>query len=577
MSRLSHNSLHIKDLRFIRGIYGADTRVQHELNEKTPLTFFEISQIWKYSHYPLNMMKVALIMGTIILLAACSGGEDTSASTTSNVSATPSVTATSSPAPPSISEVTISNTEYFVALSGLLTNYGYELKGNYDLFPQLQSTIQYQRLPDGFTWNDWVDEALQLYELNLGSADNFLGDVTELSVRTDDEQLRADTLEAFRRVRYFAAQSLYFLREEPVVAAVRTGEEEAVAEMFESLQKISYQYNLDMDRVGDWLESQTTERYTTLADIPIIDRPQVESLVHWVVRGDSMSSVAELYGITVDQLREQNLDVTDDELDLGHRLYISGGENFNDYDKYFHTWGVGDTIKSVAQKYQLEELIIYLFNPALIENREDIEYGQKIRIKIEPYSGTAGQPKIPTDVVVPVLAPIQLKALADYYRKIEQLVDKLVVKREAVDAGFPILICVLSDTDCTVPADYDTDAYLLDYVYLYGGYRTGFLEMREEVERLDPPEEYLWFHNETLAWLDNSARGLLRVQSIYRDSGASMRVRANPSDENAWDEFILLDTEWNEKWIAYPTAFDEWAILVLTHGEYLPPPAEPNW
>lgn len=95
--------------------------------------------------------------------------------------------------------------------------------------------------------------------------------------------------------------------------------------------------------------------------------------IHVVKKGDTLWSIAQLYGTTVNKLIELNPAIDPDRLQIGQEIIVSGSK------AQYHTVQKGDTLWGIAQKYNTTVTKLEQLNPGIDPSR--LQIGQKIRVK----------------------------------------------------------------------------------------------------------------------------------------------------------------------------------------------------
>ena len=135
----------------------------------------------------------------------------------------------------------------------------------------------------------------------------------------------------------------------------------------ETLMKIAEQYQIDITSIAEANGirdiNQIDVGQSLIIPISISDDIDANRIIHIVRAGESLKSIAELYGITVDKLIEMNLNVDSNNLVVGQSLYLDpttitrqsrvqplgiGGSSENSFIHYVQS---GETLFKIAQQY----------------------------------------------------------------------------------------------------------------------------------------------------------------------------------------------------------------------------------
>ncbi|NGP88639.1 LysM peptidoglycan-binding domain-containing protein [Fodinibius halophilus] len=101
-----------------------------------------------------------------------------------------------------------------------------------------------------------------------------------------------------------------------------------------------------------------------------------QSTTHTVKEGETLFSIAQQYGIEVQQLKKWNADITANELSVGQSLIIRAG-NPNNEDKTVHTVEKQETLFSISKMYNVSIAEIKRWNELSSNN---LSVGQKLVI-----------------------------------------------------------------------------------------------------------------------------------------------------------------------------------------------------
>lgn len=125
----------------------------------------------------------------------------------------------------------------------------------------------------------------------------------------------------------------------------------------DTISQIAEKYNVSVSDLKAWnnLISDTLEEGKNL----ILSKPEkqderVTEEYHVVTQGETLSQIAERYQISIDKIREYNF-LQSDEVGVGQRLRMKAIEQSEISQNSFYTVQSGDTLYSIAKKYQLSE------------------------------------------------------------------------------------------------------------------------------------------------------------------------------------------------------------------------------
>lgn len=154
----------------------------------------------------------------------------------------------------------------------------------------------------------------------------------------------------------------------------------------ETLYGIGKKYGIRVDAIQyiNALESDSIEVGQKLIINPEIktantQEPQKVPGIHTVRAGETLYSIANIYGITLEDLMATN-NLTSAQIQIGQVLVVVPNGNKKDIDTtaFFHEVQLGETLYSIARKYGKTKTELMDLNPNLSDN---IAEGQKIKIR----------------------------------------------------------------------------------------------------------------------------------------------------------------------------------------------------
>lgn len=122
------------------------------------------------------------------------------------------------------------------------------------------------------------------------------------------------------------------------------------------------------------------------------DRPRAEIVEHIVASGETLSKLAEVYGVSVETIKWAN-DLSDDSLTVGDTLKIPPVTGM------LHTVKSGDNIDSVSKKYKADAQTIIDFPFNYIDDSLTLKIGQVLVIP------NGVKPEVPRPAPSPVISP----------------------------------------------------------------------------------------------------------------------------------------------------------------------------
>ncbi len=160
----------------------------------------------------------------------------------------------------------------------------------------------------------------------------------------------------------------------------------------DTLYGIANKYGISVDelKAANNLSSNTLTIGTVLV-IPTVEEPETpDENIYIVKAGDTLYSIANKYGMTVNELKDLN-GLTSNTLSIGQQLVVSEG-NAATLDTY--TVKAGDTLYSIANKYGLTVNELKQLNNL---TSDILSIGQVLNVS---YSGTSITPSNPSNTYV---------------------------------------------------------------------------------------------------------------------------------------------------------------------------------
>lgn len=131
-------------------------------------------------------------------------------------------------------------------------------------------------------------------------------------------------------------------------------------------------------RNGKWISHGLMTRYIDYSakEEPKPEEKPAAPKTYFVHRGDTLTSIAKANGMSLAKLVSLNPQIKDiNKINVGQVIYLSG----RDTEEYYYV-KKGDTLSSIARKYNISLDKLLGLNPD-IKNPNLIQIGQKIRIK----------------------------------------------------------------------------------------------------------------------------------------------------------------------------------------------------
>ena len=127
-----------------------------------------------------------------------------------------------------------------------------------------------------------------------------------------------------------------------------TNEEEYIVQAGDSLYSIANRFNTTVNDLIEYNNLATT----VLSVGQSIRIPSIGSsnLVYIVKKGDTLYQIANSYGVSVDAIKNLN-NLTSNTLTIGQELYIPEGTIIEEFDYVVYKVEPGDTLYSIANKY----------------------------------------------------------------------------------------------------------------------------------------------------------------------------------------------------------------------------------
>lgn len=127
------------------------------------------------------------------------------------------------------------------------------------------------------------------------------------------------------------------------------------------------------------------------------DKPRAEVVEYTVQNGDTLSNIADKFGVSVESIRWLNDNVSEKAIKPGQALKIPPVSGI------IHTVKSGETIYSVAKKYQADaqSIVDFPFNTFTNDETFSIAIGQKLVVP----DGVMPEPQAPTSAVARKLTP----------------------------------------------------------------------------------------------------------------------------------------------------------------------------
>lgn len=149
-----------------------------------------------------------------------------------------------------------------------------------------------------------------------------------------------------------------------------------IVQMGDTLYGISKQFGVTVEEIK--LVNDLTNNTLSVGQILRIPTTETTSL-YIVKKGDTLYSIASKYGISVSSLMELN-DLNNTNLSIGQQLRIPINEDNSNNDFVVYTVKVGDTLYSIAKKYNVTVNEIISLN-SLSSNL--LAIGQQLKIPIK--------------------------------------------------------------------------------------------------------------------------------------------------------------------------------------------------
>ena len=177
----------------------------------------------------------------------------------------------------------------------------------------------------------------------------------------------------------------------------------------ETLRSIALQYGLTTRTLMEVNPEVDPERLQIGQKLLV---PAVDSVVHVVKRGEMLRTIARDYGIDTTALIRANPDVNPERLIVGQRLTIPLSDAAIEAPSpaesriITHTVRSGDTLLSIANEYGTSINDIYALNAGV--SPQSLRVGQVLRIKLPPPTPTPTSTPAPSATRLPFPAPALL-------------------------------------------------------------------------------------------------------------------------------------------------------------------------
>ena len=136
-------------------------------------------------------------------------------------------------------------------------------------------------------------------------------------------------------------------------------QDEYIVERGDTLYSIARKFNVSVNDLIEYNNLPTT--ILTPGQSLRIPRVGPSNVIYIVKRGDTLYSIANSYGTTVDAIKNLN-NLTNNTLTIGQELYIPEGTIIEEFDYVVYKVEPGDTLYSIARKYNTTPDAIKSYN-----------------------------------------------------------------------------------------------------------------------------------------------------------------------------------------------------------------------
>ncbi len=136
-------------------------------------------------------------------------------------------------------------------------------------------------------------------------------------------------------------------------------QDEYIVKAGDTLYKIANQFNTTVNRLIDYNNLSTT--ILQIGQILKIPKSSSSNVIYTVKKGDTLYKIANMYGVTVDELKKIN-NLTSDNLSIGQKLFIPEGNTVEETEYIVYKVEPGDTLYSIAKKYNTSPEAIKEYN-----------------------------------------------------------------------------------------------------------------------------------------------------------------------------------------------------------------------
>ncbi len=126
--------------------------------------------------------------------------------------------------------------------------------------------------------------------------------------------------------------------------------EEYIVKSGDTLYSISKMFNTTVSELIEFNNLPTT--ILSIGQILKIPKNEASNIIYVVKAGDTLYQIARNYGVTVDEIKKLN-NLTSDILSIGQQLYIPEGTIVEETDYEVYQVKPGDTLYSIAKKYNI--------------------------------------------------------------------------------------------------------------------------------------------------------------------------------------------------------------------------------